>query len=224
MISNAVNAAVSRCPLCPRKRHVRCSHACLLSANSRHHPPYSITSSACASSVCGTVIPSALAVLRSITVSYGWGRPQCFSDKYFFSVMAVRCIHQVGTIAGKCSSMSLRYCGRWGYRSTQHAQVADERDPARGPSNGRCRDKAPSVARCSFLDTGIAKPKPPRLRPCPASPETPDRRTGHRLHVFLARGRRGVQLGRRVSSDFAARGHHRREHWDELRLPATKEQ
>ena len=69
----------------PLSGHVPRNQGCLLCANSRHHPSYSITSSARAISVLGTFIPSVLAVLRLITVSYGWGRPQCFSDKYFFS-------------------------------------------------------------------------------------------------------------------------------------------
>src|SRR4051812_48659875 len=43
---------------------------CQQSATRRHQPDYSITSSARASNVGGTVRPSALAVLRLITSSY----------------------------------------------------------------------------------------------------------------------------------------------------------
>ena len=57
-----MRAEVSPCPLYPRKR--TCADAkdkCPLSANSRHGVIYSITSLACARSVGGTGMPSALA-------------------------------------------------------------------------------------------------------------------------------------------------------------------
>ena len=70
------------CPLGVKSRHVQCkttsalgqsrhSHrktACPLSANSGHRA-YSITSSAAFSKPCGTLMPSALAVLRFMTKS-----------------------------------------------------------------------------------------------------------------------------------------------------------
>jgi hypothetical protein len=54
----------------PESGHVQCKERCPLCANSGHPLSHSITSSARASSEGGTVIPSAFAVLRLITVSY----------------------------------------------------------------------------------------------------------------------------------------------------------
>ena len=69
----------SKADMCSAKRHVRftpesghmrCNNKCLLCANSEHGVIYSITSLACARSVDGTGMPSALAVFRLITSSY----------------------------------------------------------------------------------------------------------------------------------------------------------
>src|SRR5262245_43693656 len=66
----------SKADMCGAKRHVRFTpesghvqrnRACLLRANSGHAACYSITSSARPISVLGTVMPSALAVLRLMT-------------------------------------------------------------------------------------------------------------------------------------------------------------
>ena len=54
----------------PNSRHVQRTSRCLLSANSGHPIIHSITSSAVASSVVGTVMPRSLAVLRLIAISY----------------------------------------------------------------------------------------------------------------------------------------------------------
>jgi len=49
----------------PESGHVQCTSSCLLWANSGHYTSlYSVTSSALARSVGGTVMPSTLAVLR----------------------------------------------------------------------------------------------------------------------------------------------------------------
>ena len=54
----------------PESRHVQCNSVCPLCANSGHRQLYSITSSAVASNVVGTVRPRALAVLRLIVSWY----------------------------------------------------------------------------------------------------------------------------------------------------------
>ena len=54
----------------PESRHSALQMECPLSANSGHCVVYSITSSARATTDCGLVMPSALAVLRLITSSY----------------------------------------------------------------------------------------------------------------------------------------------------------
>jgi hypothetical protein len=56
-------------PLYPRKRTFRARVQCLLSANSGHCQPYSITSSARPISVLGMLRPSVLAVFRLMTSS-----------------------------------------------------------------------------------------------------------------------------------------------------------
>lgn len=61
---------------------------CPLWANSGHRCTYSITSLACASSVGGTAIPSALAVLRLITSSYLVGA--CTGRSAGFSPLRIR--------------------------------------------------------------------------------------------------------------------------------------
>src|SRR5262249_784821 len=58
------------CPLYPEGRHVRCNQGCPLWADSGHPAAYSMISPARASSECGTVRLSGLAVLRLIANSY----------------------------------------------------------------------------------------------------------------------------------------------------------
>ena len=104
--------------------------------------------------------------------------------------------------------MSLRILWSMGipFHSTR-ASRAHERHPARGPSKGRCRDRrrawraAASLIRDRETETT-------KTSPLPASPETPDRRTGHRSRLSCPRPA-AVQTCRRHQSDFAARGHHR---------------
>ena len=67
----------------PESGHVQCKTPCPLCAKSRHRATYSITSSAWASSACGTFRPRLFAVFRFITSSYfvgAWtGRSAGFS-------------------------------------------------------------------------------------------------------------------------------------------------
>src|SRR5262249_23623959 len=53
----------------PESGHLQCINVCLLWARSGHRRLYSITSLACARSAGGTVMPTALGVLRLITSS-----------------------------------------------------------------------------------------------------------------------------------------------------------
>ena len=77
------------CPLYPRKRTcaVQLAHVCFVPrADIDLH--YSITASACASSVGGTMTPRALAVLRFITSSYLVGA--CTGRSAGFSPLRIR--------------------------------------------------------------------------------------------------------------------------------------
>ena len=65
-----IRAAKSHVRFTPNSGHVRCKERCPLCANSGHSGIHSITSSARESTAGGMVRPSALAVLRFITVSY----------------------------------------------------------------------------------------------------------------------------------------------------------
>jgi hypothetical protein len=80
--SDARNVRFGSRPPTPESGHVRCTRLCLIWANSGHRMTHSITSSARPISVFGTVMPSALAVLRLMKPRNGnrlccVQRPQC---------------------------------------------------------------------------------------------------------------------------------------------------
>jgi hypothetical protein len=76
------------CPLYPNSGHVQRKSRCLLRANSGHRQYHSITASACASTVGGTMRPRVFAVLRFITSSYLVGA--CTGRSAGFSPLRMR--------------------------------------------------------------------------------------------------------------------------------------